>query len=53
MCVQEVLKGGGQAWLLAELAKRPREDMESIAFRLGGLVKSVALHVSERAERHA
>ncbi|UVS78443.1 NACHT domain protein [Actinokineospora sp. UTMC 2448] len=53
MCVQEVVKGGGQAWLLAELAAQPEETLTGIAFRLGGLVKSVAAHVGERAARHA
>jgi hypothetical protein len=53
ICVQEVVKGGGHAWLLAELAKRPRENLAGIAYRLGGLAKSVALHVSERQARHA
>ncbi|MEV6648765.1 NACHT domain-containing protein [Amycolatopsis sp. NPDC051371] len=52
ICLQEVIKRGGQAWLLAELAKRARQHPVSLSPRLKGVVKHLALNVPDREVRH-
>jgi hypothetical protein len=53
ICLQEVVKAGGQAWLLAELGKRTRQELDSSAPRLGALAKTIAAQVPDPRARHA